>query len=289
MGCNGRQIIGVQVPGVKPRGTRRNASRLRKATSRDRHGSARPRHQRAMRDMSVAVRLTAVSGSLLSAPMISLRHFLVLGFVLASACTSNPVGRICDLGSETPAPSEVVVASPSLDCVSRTCLREPLGRELPPGSVYPAGNSGLCTAECSADADCDRVPESPCTLGFTCGVRRDRRSVLLQEVLHLQGLCRRPRFGSARRADGVRGQQRVERLLQPQRSQRQQRLSSLQSVTTSIRRRARHRPGGVFLSLIGRLISAKAPVDDDDVQARHRPRIGGVGNMVAMVPKVGAR
>jgi len=102
--------------------------------------------------------------------MISPRHFLVLGFVLASACTSNPVGRICDLGSETPAPSEVVVASPSLDCVSRTCLREPLGRELPPGSVFPAGNSGLCTAECSADGDCDRVPESPCTLGFTCGV-----------------------------------------------------------------------------------------------------------------------
>ena len=62
------------------------------------------------------------------------------------------------------------MASPSLDCVSRTCLRVPLGRELPPGSVYPAGNSGLCTAECSADSDCDRVPESPCTLGFTCGV-----------------------------------------------------------------------------------------------------------------------
>jgi hypothetical protein len=105
--------------------------------------------------------------------MISPRYFLVLGFAVAAtigACTSNPVGRICDLGSETPAPSEVVVASPSLDCVSRTCLREPLGRELPPGSVYPAGNSGLCTAECSADSDCDRVPESPCTLGFTCGV-----------------------------------------------------------------------------------------------------------------------
>lgn len=105
--------------------------------------------------------------------MISPRHFLVLGFALLSAvgaCTSNPVGRICDLGSETPAPSEVVVASPSLDCVSRTCLREPLGRALPPGSVYPAGNAGLCTAECSADSDCDRVPESPCTLGFTCGV-----------------------------------------------------------------------------------------------------------------------
>jgi hypothetical protein len=105
--------------------------------------------------------------------MISPRLIVILGFALGAslgACTSNPVGRICDLGSETPAPSEVVVASPSLDCVSRTCLREPLGRELPPGSTYPAGNSGLCTAECESDGDCDRVPESPCTLGFTCGV-----------------------------------------------------------------------------------------------------------------------
>ena len=38
------------------------------------------------------------------------------------------------------------------------------------GSMYPSGNNGLCTAECSADSDCDRVPESPCKTGFTCGV-----------------------------------------------------------------------------------------------------------------------
>ena len=94
---------------------------------------------------------------------------VVLGLVLA-ACTSNPVGRICDLGSEMPAPSEVVVASPSLDCVSRTCLRYPQSKDLPPGSTYPEGNVGLCTAECESDSDCDRVPESPCVTGFTCGV-----------------------------------------------------------------------------------------------------------------------
>jgi hypothetical protein len=69
-----------------------------------------------------------------------------------------------------PEPSEVVVASPSLDCVSRTCLRVPKTRDLPPGGFYPAGTNGLCTAECSSDGDCDRVPESPCTLGFTCGI-----------------------------------------------------------------------------------------------------------------------
>jgi hypothetical protein len=102
--------------------------------------------------------------------MIRRRPALLIGFAFVAACTSNPVGRICDLGTETPEPSEVVVASPSLDCVSRTCLRVPLGRDLPPGSVYPSGNSGLCTATCSADSDCDRVPESPCVTGFTCGV-----------------------------------------------------------------------------------------------------------------------
>jgi len=106
--------------------------------------------------------------------MIRRRHVVVLGVLLCaafvSACTDNPVGRICDLGSQMPAATEVVVASPSLDCVSRTCLRVPLGRELPAGSSFPAGNNGLCPAECSSDDDCDRVPESPCTTGFTCGV-----------------------------------------------------------------------------------------------------------------------
>ncbi len=102
------------------------------------------------------------------------RHVVVFGALLLGAvlagCIGEPVGRICDLGADTPAATEVVVASPSLDCVSRTCLRVPLGRELPPGSSFPAGNNGLCTAECESDDDCDRVPESPCILGFTCGV-----------------------------------------------------------------------------------------------------------------------
>jgi len=88
----------------------------------------------------------------------------------SSGCSENPVGRICDLGSAPPLPEDVVVASPSLDCVTRTCLRVPKSRELPPGSQYPAGNNGLCTAECTADSDCDRVPESPCITGFTCGI-----------------------------------------------------------------------------------------------------------------------
>jgi len=98
------------------------------------------------------------------------RPLVVVALAFVVACAGDPVGRICDLGTETPQATEVVVASPSLDCVSRTCLRVPLGRDLPPGSVYPDGNNGLCTAECTADSDCDRVPESPCITGFTCAV-----------------------------------------------------------------------------------------------------------------------
>jgi hypothetical protein len=97
----------------------------------------------------------------------------LLVFVVACgavACGGEPVGRICDLGTEQPAAGEVVVASPSLDCVTHTCLRVPLDRELPPGSSFPEGTNGLCTAECESAADCERVPESPCVGGFTCGV-----------------------------------------------------------------------------------------------------------------------
>ena len=110
--------------------------------------------------------------SLLSGPMIRPVMIVILGFALGAslgACTSNPVGRICDLGSATPAASEVVVASPSLDCVSRTCLRVPLSRA--------AAGLGLSRRQqrpvhrrVQSDSDCDRVPESPCIAGFTCGV-----------------------------------------------------------------------------------------------------------------------
>lgn len=103
-----------------------------------------------------------------------MRSFLLAlaGVIVAFAagCADNPVGRICDLGVEDPNPNESVVASPSLDCQSRTCLKVPLGRDLPEGSRYPTGNKGLCTAECESEDDCDRVPESPCKTGFTCAV-----------------------------------------------------------------------------------------------------------------------
>jgi hypothetical protein len=95
---------------------------------------------------------------------------LVLIALALVACGGEPVGRLCDLGGTAPQPSEVVVASPSLDCITRTCLRYPLSAELPIGATFPGGTLGLCTAECASDDDCERVPESPCVSGFTCGI-----------------------------------------------------------------------------------------------------------------------
>ena len=98
---------------------------------------------------------------------------LLLSALALAGCEDNPVGRICDLGL-TPGVNEQVVASPSLDCVTRTCLRVTVDEDktLPDGNEpkAPAGDLGLCTAECSSDDDCDRVPESPCKTGFTCGI-----------------------------------------------------------------------------------------------------------------------
>jgi hypothetical protein len=117
-----------------------------------------------------AVRLTCVAVFRnIEAAMTQARHVAVLALLLV-ACSGEPVGRVCDLGTLKPAATEVVVASPSLDCVSRTCLRYPAQRELPPGATPPGPQEGLCTAECTSDSDCDRVPESPCLTGFTCGI-----------------------------------------------------------------------------------------------------------------------
>ena len=86
--------------------------------------------------------------------------------LLASACSENPVGRKCFIGLDAGVEQQAVIASPALECSSRTCLKVPLERELPEGSEY----SDLCTATCESDDDCDRVPESPCQTGFTCAI-----------------------------------------------------------------------------------------------------------------------
>ncbi len=91
---------------------------------------------------------------------------------LAVGCSDNPVGRICDLGLDDPGLNQAVVGSPSLDCPTRTCLKVPvdLNKDLPEGFQALSANKGMCTATCESDDDCDKVPESPCVTGFTCGV-----------------------------------------------------------------------------------------------------------------------
>lgn len=86
--------------------------------------------------------------------------------ILVSACSENPVGRKCFIGTDAGTATESIIASPALECSSRTCLHVPLQAQLPEGSEY----ADLCTAECSSDDDCDRVPESPCVNGFTCAI-----------------------------------------------------------------------------------------------------------------------
>ncbi len=103
----------------------------------------------------------------------NISFFVVAAIVaLTAACGENPVGRICDLGVDNPGMSEAVVGSPSLDCSTRTCLKIPVAaaKELPDGFRPLSPNKGMCTGECESDEDCDKVPESPCITGFTCGV-----------------------------------------------------------------------------------------------------------------------
>ena len=97
---------------------------------------------------------------------------LVVMSVVALAACDNQVGRICDLGVDNPSMTEAVMGSPSLDCQSKLCLKIPVafGKELPDDFRPLAANRGMCTATCEEDDDCDKVPESPCVTGFTCGV-----------------------------------------------------------------------------------------------------------------------
>ena len=92
--------------------------------------------------------------------------------VLAIGACDNPVGRICDLGIADPQENQAVLASPSLDCQSKLCLKIPVeANKTPPEDFRPlSASKGMCTSTCESDSDCDKVPESPCVTGFTCGV-----------------------------------------------------------------------------------------------------------------------
>src|SRR3972149_5193478 len=87
--------------------------------------------------------------------------WIVALFALLAGCEGNPVGRACFIGADAAITTEHIVASPALECQSRTCLHM-AGQAL--------GQADLCTGECGSDEDCDKVKESPCQSGFACVV-----------------------------------------------------------------------------------------------------------------------
>jgi hypothetical protein len=92
---------------------------------------------------------------------------LAVAFVMAAVgCGGEPVGRICFIGTDAGNPEQAIIASPALECPSRTCLHQPPQAALPLGSTQV----DMCTAECGDESDCDKVPESPCINGFACAV-----------------------------------------------------------------------------------------------------------------------
>ncbi len=96
--------------------------------------------------------------------MPALRWFvLVVSVVAAAGCDPEPVGLRCDLGGSAP-PGETVIASGSLDCTSRICLRPALS------TTAGADTIGMCTDSCTSDEDCVGDPSTPCTGGFACAV-----------------------------------------------------------------------------------------------------------------------
>src|SRR4051794_15029155 len=106
-----------------------------------------------------------------------MNRVLLIAFVasvFAAACNGQPVGRKCFIpgvdvmGSDGGVIPENILASPALECQSRTCLH--LEREGTLINGMKASTDNLCTAECSGDGDCSKVPESPCKSGFVCAV-----------------------------------------------------------------------------------------------------------------------
>lgn len=96
------------------------------------------------------------------------RALALAAALLAIGCDQDLVGRRCFLGGDAGNDQQAIVASPSLDCESRTCLHVPKdeGVEPPDGARY----ADMCTVECSSDDDCVKVEGSPCVSGFTCAV-----------------------------------------------------------------------------------------------------------------------
>ena len=66
-----------------------------------------------------------------------------------------PSGRLCSIGQDA-AGLGTVIASPALECPSRTCLH------------VAGATTDQCTARCEDAEDCVASAESACAAGFTC-------------------------------------------------------------------------------------------------------------------------
>jgi len=101
--------------------------------------------------------------------------FALATLSLGGACEDKHVGRICELGTNSPdggssGGSTAIISSPALECPSRICI-------LPAGDTGNVANTGpLCTAGCSSNDDCSDGETGPkgnptdrhCEQGFVC-------------------------------------------------------------------------------------------------------------------------
>ncbi len=104
-------------------------------------------------------------------PMLIACTLVLSSIVALGGCGGEPVGRQCDVNNT----STTAINSSAVECgETRLCVQVPQERPLPVPPEIGTGSaskySALCSAECTSDGDCDRVPESPCQLGFTCTI-----------------------------------------------------------------------------------------------------------------------
>ncbi len=88
---------------------------------------------------------------------------LAIAGLFLSACGGAEVGRRCFPGNVV---GDNVVSSSATECAEKICLKYPIQEALPPGGE----NTPMCSARCESADECERVSDSPCQQGFTCGV-----------------------------------------------------------------------------------------------------------------------
>ena len=97
----------------------------------------------------------------------------------------------------------------------------------------PPATTACAPPSASSDDDCDRVPESPCITGFTCGVAVTVGPFCCRKFCICKDYVVDPRHRRARDAEGVRRGQRRQRVLQPAWPHRQRGVPALPLIAAS--------------------------------------------------------